>query len=66
LQLPAEEFLQSGGIDAEYVEAMIQKRINAKKAKDFATADGVRDELLAQGIVLRDGPEGTSWTQQAH
>jgi cysteinyl-tRNA synthetase len=64
LQLSPEEFLQSGGdVDVEYVEAMIQKRIDAKKAKDFATADGVRDELLAQGITLRDGPEGTSWTQ---
>ena len=64
LQLPPEEFLQSGGdVDVEYVEVMIQKRIDAKKAKDFATADGVRDELLAQGITLRDGPEGTSWTQ---
>ena len=64
LQLPPEEFLQSGGdVDVDYVEAMIQKRIDAKKAKDFATADGVRDELLAQGITLRDGPEGTSWTQ---
>lgn len=64
LQLPPEEFLQAGGdVDVEYIEAMIQKRIDAKKAKDFATADGVRDELLAQGIILRDGPEGTSWTQ---
>ncbi len=64
LQLDAKDFLQSGDVDAEYVEGMIQKRIDAKKAKDFATADGVRDELLAQGIVLRDGPEGTTWTQQ--
>ena len=64
LQLPPEEFLQAGGdVDASYVEMMIQKRIDAKKAKDFATADSVRDELLAQGITLRDGPEGTSWTQ---
>ena len=64
LQLDAKDFLQAGDVDAEYVEGMIQKRIDAKKAKDFATADGVRDELLAQGIVLRDGPEGTTWTQQ--
>jgi cysteinyl-tRNA synthetase len=64
LQLDAKDFLQSGDVDADYVEAMIQKRIDAKKAKDFAMADGVRDELLAQGIVLRDGPEGTTWTQQ--
>lgn len=64
LQLDAKDFLQAGDVDAEYVEGMIQKRIDAKKAKDFATADGVRDELLAQGVVLRDGPEGTTWTQQ--
>jgi cysteinyl-tRNA synthetase len=65
LQLPPEEFLQSGSdVDAEYIEMMIQKRIDAKKAKDFATADGVRDELLAKGVVLRDGPDGTSWAQQ--
>jgi cysteinyl-tRNA synthetase len=65
LQLPPEEFLQSGSdVDAKYIEMMIQKRIDAKKAKDFATADGVRDELLAKGIVLRDGPDGTSWAQQ--
>jgi len=65
LQLPPAEFLQAGGdVEVGYVEMMIQKRIDAKKAKDFATADGVRDELLAKGIVLRDGPEGTSWAQQ--
>ena len=65
LQLAPEKFLQAGSdVDAEYIEMMIQKRIDAKKAKDFATADGVRDELLAKGIVLRDGPDGTSWAQQ--
>ena len=65
LQLAPEEFLQAGSdVDAEYIEMMIQKRIDAKKAKDFATADGVRDELLAKGIVLRDGPDGTSWAKQ--
>ena len=63
LQSDPENFLQSGaGDDAAWIEEMIQKRADAKKAKDFATADGVRDELLAKGIVLRDGPEGTSWS----
>jgi len=42
---------------------MIAKRAQAKKDKDFATADSVRDELQAKGIVLRDGPEGTTWTR---
>ena len=65
LQSDPEEFLQAGaGDDAAWIEEMIQKRIDAKKARDFATADAVRDELLAKGIVLRDGPDGTSWSKQ--
>lgn len=65
LQSDPEAFLQSGaGEDGAWIEAMITKRADAKKAKDFATADAVRDELLAKGIVLRDGPEGTSWSKQ--
>jgi cysteinyl-tRNA synthetase len=66
LQSDAQTFLQGGGADGEHewVAAMIVKRANAKKAKDFATADAVRDELLAKGIVLRDGPEGTTWSRQ--
>ncbi|MDK2778952.1 MAG: cysteine--tRNA ligase [Pseudomonadota bacterium] len=65
LQSDPEEFLQSGaGDEAGWIGEMIQKRAEAKKAKDFATADAVRDELLAKGIVLRDGPEGTTWSKQ--
>ncbi len=65
LQSDPQAFLQSGaGDEAEWIESMIVKRADAKKAKDFATADAVRDELLAKGIVLRDGPEGTSWSKQ--
>ena len=65
LQSDPQAFLQAGaGDEAEWIESMIVKRADAKKAKDFATADAVRDELLAKGIVLRDGPEGTSWSKQ--
>ncbi len=65
LQSEPEAFLQSGAdVDEAWIQGMISKRAEAKKAKDFATADQVRDELLAQGIVLRDGPEGTSWSKQ--
>ncbi len=65
LQSDPEAFLQSGAdVDEAWIQGMISKRTEAKKAKDFAVADQVRDELLAQGIVLRDGPEGTSWSKQ--
>lgn len=45
----------------DQIEAQIQVRATAKKEKDFATADRVRDELAAQGIVLEDKPDGTLW-----
>ena len=51
-------------IDAElesYVLAKIEERKEAKKAKDFAKADAIRDELLAKGIVLKDTREGVIW-----
>ncbi len=46
--------------DAE-IEAKIKARAEAKKNKDWATADKIRNELKEQGIVLEDGPNGTSW-----
>lgn len=64
LQADPQTFLQAGaGDEAAWIEEMIAKRIAAKKAKDFATADAVRDELVAKGIVLKDGPEGTTWSK---
>ena len=43
------------------IETMIANRENARKAKEFAKADRIREELRAQGILLDDGPAGTSW-----
>ena len=43
------------------VEQLVQARAAAKAAKDFAEADRIRQALLAQGVVLKDGPSGTTW-----
>ena len=50
-----------GDLAADAIEALIEKRNTARKDKDFATADAVRDELAAAGIKIEDGPEGTTW-----
>ncbi len=46
---------------ADDIEALIQKRNAARAAKDFVTADSVRDQLAAAGIKIEDGAGGTSW-----
>ena len=55
---------ETEGVDAElesFVLAKIEERKEAKKAKDFAKADAIRDELLAKGIVIKDTREGVVW-----
>jgi cysteinyl-tRNA synthetase len=46
---------------AAEVEALIAKRTEAKKARDFAAADAVRAALKDRGVILEDGPSGTLW-----
>ena len=46
--------------DAE-IEQLVQKRTEAKKAKDYALADKIRDELKARGVVIEDTPQGPKW-----
>ncbi|HEX5125328.1 MAG TPA: cysteine--tRNA ligase [Rhodocyclaceae bacterium] len=49
------------GDDANQIDLLIQKRTDAKKARNFAESDRIRDELNARGIVLEDSPTGTTW-----
>ena len=46
---------------AEKIEGMIAKRAEARKAKDWAAADAIRDELAAMGVVMKDTPGGVEW-----
>jgi len=59
---------QTGGADeglvAKLMELVIEIRANARKSKDFATADLVRNKLTEAGIVLEDRPDGTGWSKK--
>ncbi len=69
LQEEAEAFLHGGQTDSalseQEIEALIQQRLEAKQAKNWAEADKIRDQLKAQGIVLEDAPGGkTTWRRE--
>jgi cysteinyl-tRNA synthetase len=63
LQSSSEEWFK-GDADADAIEARIAERGEAKKNRDFATADRIREELRAEGIILEDGPSGTTWRRE--
>ncbi|HBS76376.1 MAG TPA: cysteine--tRNA ligase, partial [Alphaproteobacteria bacterium] len=53
--------LTQNNISADEIQAKIDARAAAKAARDYATADAIRGELMARGIALMDSPNGTTW-----
>lgn len=57
-------FVSEALLDDE-IERLIEERINARKSRDFARSDEIRDQLKEQGIILEDTPQGTRWRREA-
>ncbi len=64
LQQAPDQFLRGSDDDIAGIELLISVRATAKKEKKFDEADRVRKVLLDKGIVLEDGPDGTTWRRR--
>ncbi len=56
-----QQLLKDANLSSDAIEQMISERTEARNQKNWARSDEIRDELLAKGIDLKDGPEGTTW-----
>ena len=69
MQLDAQAWFQGtsddSALSADAIEALLEERVAAKKAKDFARADEIRDQLAADGIQIKDTREGTLWSRDS-
>lgn len=64
-QPPADWFARgASGDDDARIQRLVDERITAKQARDFARADAIRDELASQGILLEDTPQGVRWVRK--
>ena len=64
-QAPADWFNRGAGSDDDArIQGLIDERAAAKKSRDFARADAIRDQLDAEGIVLEDTPQGVRWVRK--
>ena len=61
LERRRDRLVKQRGLDRGSIESLLAERTEARKAKDFARSDAIRDRLLAMGVELRDGPAGTTW-----
>ncbi|MDB5398869.1 MAG: cysteinyl-tRNA synthetase [Acetobacteraceae bacterium] len=61
LQQAPDAWFRGGPDDAADIEAIIEERLAARRSKNFARADALRADLAAKGILLEDGPKGTTW-----
>lgn len=64
LESSAVDWFQGSDADASGIETRIAERAEAKKMRDFSTADRIRDELKDEGIILEDGSNGTTWRRE--
>ena len=62
IRLNNEALLKDLGITEEEITKKIQKRAEAREEKNWALGDEIRDELLEKGLILKDNPEGTTWS----